>query len=165
MRERELEQVELWVAREEQARQVLITKINQHDAAMARAMAEYNRLADNGEALRIEISQGASDVMHRLRVERANVMQHLAVQEQRCVQVKELLKTAHIRKKSLEHLKEKARKAFDLKQLKDEEVFLAELTQNRFIRDQQQQQKEQKTGLSKTYLPAKSEKEALSLWR
>jgi len=151
LRERELEQVEQWVAREEHARQMLLREIEAYDAAMAKAMLEYNRLAESEAGVHLEISQGASDVMQRLRIERANVMQKLAVQDQRCAQVRELLKTAHIRKKSLEHLKEKAQKAFDLKLLQEEEFFLAELAQNQFIRNQRQQQKEQKqlAGLGK----------------
>jgi flagellar export protein FliJ len=135
LRERELEQVEQWVANEEQARQAIVAQIATHDAAVAKAMAEYNRLHEQAQGVPLEIAQGTSDVLRRLREARKQLEASLETQTQRCNQAKAMLKGAHIRKKSLEHLKEKAQRQFTQAQLKAEELMLEEITQNKFIRE------------------------------
>lgn len=127
VRARELDDVLQRLAQEETKRQAILRQIEGVEAAMEGAYHDYHRLADKGQ-LPMVSSERFSSYLSRLKTRRSTYQQHLAEQDARVNAVREELKTARIRQKSLELLKDKQAKRFQTFLLKEEEKFASEMT-------------------------------------
>lgn len=142
----QLELVQQKVAEQQAVRNELIRKIEEYDRLIAVAFQEQQEALMSG--FNPDTANNFPNYIWRLK--------HLRFQEHQSMQnheiqvlnpAKQELKEALVKKKSLDLLKEKQEKEY-LKAIdKEEELYLAELTQNRFYR----KQKAQRTSQKKTF--------------
>ena len=127
----ELDAARQAVAQEEQKRLALVNRIAEYDAAIAQALQEEQEAR---ASLNPITAQHFPNYLWRLKQQRAEVHQQLQAQEKVLLQVRETLKQAHIKVKTLEHLKEKEHTRYQKQLEKHEEAFLSEIALNRHYR-------------------------------
>lgn len=131
-RTKEVDQLQQKVAEAEKIRVDIIKKIIETESTLENAFVEQGQTLENGglDAYRSEVFYGYINHLRNLRAKQQIELSH---QTQRVQQAREILKKALIKQKSLEILKEKEYKKFNKQLEKAEELFLAELAQNRYI--------------------------------
>ncbi len=129
----QLDLVQQKVAQEESKRLDLLKRIQEYDEAIEHAFQEQQRLLDT-PALDLNTVQNFPNYIWRLKQFRFQEFQALQQQETILATVREELKQALIKKKSLDVLKEKEHTRYRKKLEKAEEEFLSEITLNRMSR-------------------------------
>lgn len=97
------------MAAEESRRLKILGRIAEIDAAIETSYVDYRRLSEEG-LLPMASSENFSGYLARMKTQRGDRQRDLAEQEKRLDAVREELKAAMIRKKSLELLKDKQAK-------------------------------------------------------
>lgn len=133
----QLAQVQQRVAVEEQKRLHLLQRIQETDAFITQAFQEQQQVLTEPvlDPLRL---QGFPNYIWRLKQDRFQIFQALQQQEQKLQAMREELKQAMIKKKSLDILKDKDQARYRKQLDKAEEEFLAEIALNRATRQTQQ---------------------------
>ncbi|HEY9686353.1 MAG TPA: flagellar export protein FliJ [Coleofasciculaceae cyanobacterium] len=132
-RSEQLNQAQQKLAEEEQKRFRILQRIREYDTFIEQAFLDQQQ-ALSEPVLDAGRLQGFPNFIWRLKQSRFQEHQALQVQEQKLLGVREELKQALIKKKSLDILKEKDQARYRKKIEKAEEEFLAELALNRLSR-------------------------------
>lgn len=132
-RTEQLTKVQQKLAEEEQKRFGILQRIQEYDAFIEQAFRDQQEAL--GESVLDPAKlQGFPNYIWRLKQNRFQEHQELQVQERKLLTVREELKQALIKKKSLDVLKDKDQARYRKKIEKAEEEFLAELALNRIAR-------------------------------
>ncbi|HEY9744858.1 MAG TPA: flagellar export protein FliJ [Oculatellaceae cyanobacterium] len=129
----QLNRVQQKVAEEEQKRLTILQRIREYDLLIEQAFREQ-QTAVSQPALNPTQLQNFPNYLWRLKQLRFQETQALAIQEQKLLGMREELKQALIKKKSLELLKDKDHARYRQQLEKAEEEFLAEIALNRSYR-------------------------------
>ena len=120
------------MAEEEQKRGKLFNRIREYDTFIEQTLRDQQNLHQG--VLDPQQLQNFPDYLWRLKQDRFQAFQALQVQEKKLAVVREELKQAMIKTKSLELLKEKDLTHYRKQIEKAEEEFLAEIALNRAVR-------------------------------
>jgi len=120
------------MAEEEQKRGRLFNRIREYDTFIEQTLRDQQNLHQG--VLNPQQLQNFPDYLWRLKQDRFQAFQALQVQEKKLAAVREELKQAMIKTKSLELLKEKDLTHYRKQIEKAEEEFLAEIALNRAVR-------------------------------
>lgn len=129
----QLNRVQQKVAEEEQKRLTILQRIREYDLLIEQAFREQ-QTAVSQPALNPTQLQNFPNYLWRLKQLRFQETQALAIQEQKLLGMREELKQALIKKKSLELLKDKDHARYRQQLEKAEEEFLAEIALNHSYR-------------------------------
>ena len=127
-----MNKVQQKVAEEEQKRVIILNRINEYDTVIAQSLREQQTLHQG--ALDPTHLQNFPNYLWRLKQDRFQTFQSLEAQEKVLLTVREELKQAMIKKKSLDLLKDKDLTQYRKQIEKAEEEFLAEIAINRAVR-------------------------------
>jgi len=131
-RTEQLNKVQQKMAEEEQKRGKLFNRIREYDTFIEQTLRDQQNLHQG--VLDPQQLQNFPDYLWRLKQDRFQAFQALQVQEKKLAVVREELKQAMIKTKSLELLKEKDLTHYRKQIEKAEEEFLAEIALNRAVR-------------------------------
>ena len=121
------------LAEEEQKRGILFNRIREYDTFIEQTIHDQQNLHQG--ILDTQQLQNFPNYLWRLKQDRFQTFQALQVQEKKLASVREELKQAMIKKKSLDLLKEKDLTHYRKQIEKAEEEFLAEIALNRAARN------------------------------
>jgi hypothetical protein len=122
------------VAVEEQKRMQILQRIQEYDAVIAQSFQDQQHALEQG-SLDLTQMQNFPNYIWRLKQNRFQEFQALQAQEHKLKAVREELKQALIKKKSLDILKDKEYGKYCKQLEKAEEEFLAEIAITRAIRN------------------------------
>lgn len=134
-RAEQLNKVQQKVAEEEQKCAKLLNHIREYDATIEQTLVDQQTQLQ-GTLNPVQL-QNFPNYMWRLKQERFQAFQNLQTQEKKLLTVREELKQAMIKKKSLDLLKDKDYTQYRKQIEKAEEEFLAEIAITRSIRNKQ----------------------------
>lgn len=129
----QLNRVQQKVAGEEQKRLVILQHIQEYDLLIEQAFKEQQHALAQPDINPIQL-QNFPNYLWRLKQLRFQQHQALQLQEQKLLKVREELKQALIKKKSLDLLKDKDHAQYRQQVEKAEEEFMAEIALNRAYR-------------------------------
>ena len=132
-RTEQLNKVQQKVAEEEQKRASIFNRIREFDTAIEQSLRDQQNLLQ-GELNPVQL-QNFPNYLWRLKQDRFQAFQALQAQERKLMAVREELKQAMIKKKSLDILKDKDLTQYRKQIEKAEEEFLAEIAINRAVRN------------------------------
>lgn len=132
-RDEQLTQIQQRVSVEEHKRLLILKRIQEADTLIEMAFQEQQQLLTQSN-LNLNQIQAFPNYLWRLKQSRFQEYQVLQSQERKLQIMREELKQAHIRKKSLELLKEKDQARYRQQLEKDEEAFMAEIALQRRYR-------------------------------
>jgi flagellar biosynthesis chaperone FliJ len=127
-----LNKIQQKLAEEEQKRGILFNRIREYDTFIEQTLRDQQNLHQG--VLDAQQLQNFPNYMWRLKQDRFQTFQALQMQEKKLATVREELKQAMIKKKSLDLLKEKDLTHYRKQIEKAEEEFLAEIALNRATR-------------------------------
>lgn len=125
-RTEQLNHIQQKAAIEEQKRLSILRRIQEYDALIEQSFRDQQALFQQG-TLDLTQAQSFPDYVLRLKQYRFQEFGALQAQERQLVAIRNDLKQAHIRKKSLEVLKDKDYTRYQKQVEKVEEEFLAEI--------------------------------------
>jgi flagellar export protein FliJ len=129
----QLNRVQQKVAEEEQKRLIILQHIQEYDLLIEQAFKEQQNALAQPDINPIQL-QNFPNYLWRLKQLRFQQHQALQLQEQKLLKVREELKQALIKKKSLDLLKDKDHAQYRQQVEKAEEEFMAEIALNRVYR-------------------------------
>lgn len=132
-RTEQFHQVQQKVAEVESEKFKILTRIQEYDAVIEQAFLHQQTQMEQG-SLELSQLQNFPDYIWRLKQLRFETFQAMQRQEEILLTVREELKQALIKKKSLEILKDKSYSEYRIQIEKAEEEFMAEIALNRNIR-------------------------------
>jgi flagellar export protein FliJ len=151
-RREQVERIQLTVAQQEKCCVDLRQQLAQYQSDIQQALVDQQSLQQQSwqttAGTIFDPSQGQyfSQFLWRLKQQCFIVQNEITKQDERLAQLREALRIAVMRQKSLEILRDKAQREFNQHIEKLESDFLDELSQSRLLRQRQQQQPRKHSG-------------------
>ena len=142
-RREQVDRVQLTVAQQERHCVELRQQLANCQDSIQQSMAEQRQWQTSANAL-FDPTQGQhfSQFLWRIKQQTFIIENEIAKQDERLDKLREALRVAVMRQKSLELLRDKAKKEFNQHQAKLEADFLDELSQSRLLRKRQEEQRQ-----------------------